>query len=208
MANTDTPWGLKPLFMAEAQKTALLFPITINYGTALYINDPVTGVTAGTIERAPTTGAILCIGSILGIYQQQSPYSLSMERLLPVLYYPASTATKQYFALVTTDPNMFFTMQEDGVTTPLSAAMTFSNCDFIFTHAGNTTTGISGAEIDSDSMAVTATLAVRIIRPWLEYYDLGGQSYNAITATAAASWCKWIVRINNYQFGDNSLGLA
>jgi hypothetical protein len=208
MPNTDTPWGLKPLFMTEARKTAMLLPITINYATALYINDPVTGVTAGTIERAPETGALLCIGTILGLYRQGSPYSLGLERLLPVQYYPASTATVQYFALVTMDPNLYFVMQEDGVTTPLAAAMCFSNCDFIFTHAGNTTTGISGCEIDSNTMAVTATLALRIIRPWLEYYDLGGNSYNAVIATAGASWCKWVVRINNYQFGDNTLGLA
>ncbi len=208
MANTDTPWGVQPLFMTEARKTAMLLPITINYGTSLFIHDPVTGVTAGTIERAPETGAILTLGVILGIYQQQTPYSLAIERLLPVQYYPASTATKQYFALVACDPSLFFVMQEDGVTTPLSAAMRFSNCDFIFTHAGNSTTGISGCEIDSNTMAVTATLAVRIIRPWLEYYDLGGQSYNAITATAGASWCKWVVKINNHQLGDNTLGLA
>jgi hypothetical protein len=209
MANTDTPWGLKPLFMAEAQATALLMPITNNYGTALYINDPVMQVTAGTIERSTETGALLTIGSILGIYRQGTPKSLAMERLLPVQYLPATVgATYNYFALITTNPNLFFTMQEDGVTTPLSAAMAASNCDFIYTHAGNDTTGISGAEINSDTMAVTATLALRIIRPWLEYYDLGGNSYNAVTATAGASWCKWIVRINNYQYGDNTLGLA
>jgi hypothetical protein len=207
MANTSTPWGLRPLFMTEARKTAMLLPITINYATALFTNDPVTGVTAGTIERA-TTGAILTIGTILGIYQQQTPYSLGLERLLPVQYYPASTATKQYFALVTTDPNMFFTAQEDGDTTPLTAAMTFSNCDIVWpSPSGNTATGISYGAIDSNTMAVTATLMVRLIRPWLEYYDTGGNSYNHI-ATTAAPWCKWIVRINNYQFGDNTLGLA
>jgi hypothetical protein len=209
MANTDTPWGLKPLFMTEARKTAMLLPITNNYGTALYTYDPVTGVTAGTIEIAPVTGAILCMGTILGLYRQGTPKSLSLERLLPVQYMAASPgATYNYFALVTMDPNLYFVMQEDGVTTPLSAAMCFSNCDFIFTHTGDTTTGISGCEIDSNTMAVTATLAVRIIRPWLEYYDTGGNSYNAVTATAGASWCKWVVRINNYQFGDNTLGLA
>jgi hypothetical protein len=209
MANTDTPWGLKPLFMTEARKTAMLLPITNNYGTDLFVNDPVMGVTAGTLERSTETGALLTIGSILGIYRQGTPKSIAIERLLPVQYYAATPGTTyNYFALVTTDPNMFFTMQEDGVTTPLSAAMCFSNCDFIFTHGGNTTTGISGAEIDSNTMATTATCAVRIIRPWLEYYDAAGKSFNAITATAGASWCKWIVRINNYQFGDNTLGLA
>ena len=209
MANTDTPWGLKPMFMTEARKTALIMPITNNYNTALFINDPVTGVTAGTIERAPTTGAILCIGSILGIYRQGTPNSLAMERLLPVQYMAASPgATYNYFALITTSPDLFFTIQEDGETTPMTSIMPFGNANFVFTHAGNTTTGISGTELNSDTLADTATLALRVIRPWLEYYDAAGNSYNAITATAGASWCKWVVRINNYQFGDNTLGLA
>jgi hypothetical protein len=209
MANTDTPWGLKPLYMEQAEETALIMPITNNYGTALYRYDPWTGVTAGTIERAPVTGAILCGGTILGLYRQETPTSLAIERLLPVQYMAATPgATYNYFALCTFNPDLFYVMQEDGVTTPLAATMCFSNCDFIFTHAGNDTTGISGCEIDSNTMAVTATLAVRVIRPWLEYYDLGGNSMNVITSTAAASWCKWIVRLNNYQFGDNTLGLG
>lgn len=209
MSNTDTPWGLKPLFMTEAQKTALILPITNNYNTALYINDPVTGVTAGTLERAATTGAYLTLGTILGLYRQETPTSLSMERLLPVQYMGASPgATYNYFALITVDPNLFFTMQEDGDTTPLAAADGFANADFVFTHAGNTTTGISGCEIDSNTKANTATLALRLVRPWYEYYDLVGNAHNAIVATAGASWCKWVVRINNYQFGANTLALS
>jgi len=204
MANSDTPWGFKPLFMQEAQSTAMLLPITINYNTILGIQDPVTGVTAGTIERAPATGAILCCGVILGIYAQQTPYSLQISKLLPVQYYAASTATIQHFALVALDPNMFYAMQEDGDTTPLTDAMTFSNCDIIWTHTVNTTTGISKCEINSDTMAVTATLAVRLIRPWMEYYDIDAGAYN-VTNSANS---KWIVKINNYQFQANTLGLG
>ena len=204
MANSDTPWGFKPLFMQEAQDTAMLLPITINYATSLFIQDPVTGVTAGTIERAPVTGAILCCGVILGVYQQQSPYSLQFSKMLPLQYYVASTATIQHFALVSLKPDMFYAMQEDGDTTPLTDAMTFSNCNIIFTHTGNTTTGISKCEIDSNTMAVTATLAVRLIRPWMEYYDIDAGAYN-VTNSANS---KWIVKINNYQFQANTLGLG
>lgn len=204
MANSDTPWGFKPLFMEEAERTAMLLPITINYASNIFIQDPVTGVTAGTIELAPVTGAILCCGVVLGVYQQQSPYSLQITKLLPLQYYVASTATKQHFALVALYPNMFYAMQEDGVTTPLTDAMTFSNCNIIYTHSGNTTTGISGVEIDSNTMAVTATLAVRLIRPWMEYYDIDAGAFN-VTNSANS---KWIVKINNYQFQANTLGLA
>ena len=204
MANTDTPWGLKPLFLAEAQKTALLLPISINYNTALFIQDPVVGVTAGTIERAAATGAVSCCGVILGIYAQQTPYSLRMDKLLPIQYYVASTATIQHFALVAVDPHQFFAMQEDGAVAPLTDAMTFANSDYIFTHTGNIITGISKCEIDSDKMANTATLAVKLIRPWMEYYDIDAGAYN-VTNSANS---KWIVKINSHQFGTATAGLG
>ena len=138
MAMTDMPWGLMPLFMTEARKTALIFPITNNYGTALYVQDPALAVTAGTIERGSTSGAYM--GVVLGIYQQQLPKTYRPERLVPVNYLSATIGTTyEYFALVAVDPDLYFTAQEDGVTSSLTLANNFGACDMIFTHGGNTT---------------------------------------------------------------------
>ncbi len=200
MANTDMPWGFKPMFMAEAQKTAMLFPLTNNYGTALFLNDPVVGVTTGSrIERAGTTGAIL--GVVLGLYKQGTPKTMAIERLTPVQYFSATPGTTyEYFALVAVDPNLFFIMQEDGA---MDVNASFANTDILWTHTGNTTTGISKCEIDSSEIAVTATLSVKLIRPLYEWYDIDAGAFNAIGTN-----CKWVVKINAHQLASNIAGLA
>ncbi len=209
MALTNKPYGLEPLFMTEARKTALYLPITNNYGTALYIQDPVVAVTAGTIERGATNAA--WCGVILGLYRQETPTSLRTERLLPVQYMAASPgATYNYFALVAVDPDLFFMMQEDGDTSSLIITDNFGNCDIV-SGTGNTTTGISGAMIDSSSADNTATRPIKLIFPAVNVYDLGAGAYKTASAAGAAgNYCDWIVKINNHQFGPGavSVGLA
>jgi len=211
MANTDTPWGFKPLFMTEARKTALILPITNNYNVALYVGDPVVGVTAGTIERG-ATNAVWC-GIVLGLYKKLGPTSTYRpEHLEPIQYYAASPgATYDYAALVAVDPNIFLVAQEDGAVASLQITDNFGNCDAIFTQSGNITTGVSGAEIDSDSADNTGTRPLKLILPWTNYYDPIANAYNAISASGAAgNKCKWICKINNHQFaiGQVSVGLA
>ncbi len=208
MANTDLRRGVEPLFMTEARKTAMILPITNNYGTALYIQDPVVGVTAGTFERGSTNGA--WCGVILELFRQETPTSLRTERLLPVQYMAASPgATYNYFALVAVDPSLFFIMQEDSDTASLIITDNLGNCDAVFTHAGSTTTGISGCEIDSDSADNTATRPIKLIMPAVNVYDIDAKAYMAISAAGAAgNFAKWIVKINNHQFGPGSLSVG
>jgi hypothetical protein len=208
MAMTDQPWGLKPLFMTEARKTALMFPITNNYGTAIYVQDPALLVTAGTIERGSTTGAIA--GVVLGIYKQELPKSNCAERLTPVTYLSATIGTTyNYFALVAVDPSLFFVVQEDGDTSSLTFANNFGAVDLIYTHGGNTTTGISKCELDSSTIDATATRPMQLVMPWYNYYDITAGAYNTPSSAGAAGWYgKWICRIFNHQFGPGSLAVA
>ena len=209
MSNTNTPWGFKPLFMTEARKTCLILPITNNYGTALYVYDPVIAVTAGTIERGGTTGT--WCGIILGLYKKLGPTSTYRpEHLEPVQYMGATPgATYDYAALVAVDPNIFLTAQEDGVTSSLQITDNFGNCDVTFGAGGNTTTGISGALIDSNTIDATATRPIKLILPWTNYYDPIANAYNAVSTTGTAgNYCKWICKINYHQFGQGSLALG
>jgi len=207
MANTNAPFGVKPLFMAEARKTAMLLPVTNDYGTALYHQDPVVGVTAGRIERGGTTGAWL--GVILGLYKQETPKSLRAERLFPVQYMGASPGTTyEYFALVTMDPTLFYIMQEDGVTSSLTEANNWGVCDASFGTANNTT-GISACMIDSNTIGSTATRPIQLIWPAVNEYDaVAGQWMTVSAAGAALNYAKWVVRIFNHQLGSGSLAVG
>jgi hypothetical protein len=199
-------WGLRPLYMSEARKTALLFPITNNYGTLLHVHDPALGVTAGTVERGATTGPFL--GSILELFRTDGASKLAAANLVPVQYMAASPgASYTYFALVACDPHMYFSMQEDGVTSSLAITDNFGACDVSWPTVGNTTTGISSCQIDSNTISNTATLAVQLLKPYTDWYDIDAGQYNIAVATAA-NYGKWIVRIFNHQLGGGSLAVA
>lgn len=200
MANTDSPWGLKPILLDES-KDCHMYPITSNYGTALFHNDPVVRVTAGTIERAAAGGPVL--GSIVALFVQSPANQYFPDNLTPVQYMPAAAgASTQYWALVSDNPNMFYTIQEDGDTTPLVLADIGNNVDMIFTHAGNTTTGISGCEIDSTAKSVTADYQLKLIS-LADHIEPG----SGVRTLINSAWAKWIVKINEHQLGANSVGI-
>ena len=208
MAMTNQPWGLKPLFETDARKTAMMFPLTNNYGTAVFVNDPALLVTAGTVERGSTTGAFA--GSIMGIYQQQLPKSYAPEKLVPVTNIIATIGTTyNYFVLVAIDPSVLYVMQEDGLTSSLQIADSWGAIDVSYGTAGNTTTGISGATLDSNTIDATATRPMQILQPWYNYFDIDAGVRNGPSPAGVAGWYgKWICRIFNHQFGPGSLAVA
>jgi hypothetical protein len=202
-------WGVKPLYMAEARKTALIFPITANYGTAVGIYDPMAAVTAGSLERAAVTGAWL--GTVLELFKipLTTTRLFDTSKLTPVQYVPASDALNTYVALVTTDHHIFYSMQEDGLTTSLTLANIFSAVNFVFPTACDTTTGISACMIDSDSMAATITFPLQVVAPYSNYYDVDVWQYTAITAATATAlqYGKFIVRNAHSQFSNMTVSL-
>lgn len=208
MALTDMPFGMKPLFMTEARKSAILFPITNNYGTALYTNDPALAVTAGTVERASTSGQLM--GSILGLYKKVGSTVLSPFNLVPQLYMSATPgASDTWFALVAIDPTLIFAMQEDGDTASLIITDNFGAIDLIYTHGGSTTTGISKCELDSNTADATATRPMILLRPWYEHFDIDAGVYDTPSAAGAAgNRCRWLCRIANHQLSQLAVSTA
>lgn len=174
MANSDTRFGLKPVrHKSGAPYNGAVTPYSIkaNYGTALYIGDPVIKVANGSnaaviktnvgtfgigtlpeVEKATAgdgnriTGAIVAFSAL--------PTDLSKQ------YNPAST---ERVALVCDDPDMVFEIQADG---PVTAAEMGLNAVLIFTHSGSTATGLSGVELDttSDAPAADASNQLLILR--------------------------------------------
>ena len=175
MANSDTRFGLKPVrHKSGAPYNGAVTPYSIkaNYGTALYIGDPVIKVANGSnaaalsapgvgrfaigtlpeVEKATAgdnnriTGAIVAFGA--------SPTALDKQ------YNPAST---ERIVLVCDDPDMVFEIQADGAVTAAEMGL---NAVLIFTHGGSTATGLSGVELDttSDVPAADASNQLLILR--------------------------------------------
>ena len=168
MANNDTPFGLKPVRHrngAPYNGAATPYYIPSTYATALFIGDPVvitgTSNTAavdvpglghfeiGTLPEINKTAAgdvdgptKRITGAIVGF--SADPDSLGTN------YNPASTAR---VAWVADDPDLIFEIQADGAVPAASMGL---NAVLIYTHSGNTTTGLSGAELDTTSDAPAA----------------------------------------------------
>lgn len=157
MANTDTPYGLKleqPTSAGEIKLTRVLFDA--DDSTAVFIGDALTvdqtnggdGETLAMVQAAAG-------GSIDGVFVGLEPTDSATSR---TKYRTAST--KKYgLAIVEGIKNAVFLCQEDSVGGALTADDVGKYCDLIV-GSGDTTTGLSGMEIDSSSAGTTSAQVV------------------------------------------------
>jgi len=175
MPNIDSPFGLRPIRHksgAPYNGAARPYYIASTYATALFIGDPVLKVAGGSnasaisvpgggtfgvgtlpsVEKAAEGDGDLITGVIVGF----SPLATNLE----VKHNPASTERVAY---VCDDPDIVFEIQADGAVPAASMGL---NAVLIYTHTGSTTTGLSGAELDttSDVPAADASNQLLILR--------------------------------------------
>lgn len=168
----DNPHGLDPV----KHKLGVPLSATVNpyyvpstYETALFIGDPV--VKSGTANTATVANGAEAyvagnlpeanIGNVAGANTGVMVGRRNQVNDLITKYSPADT---EDVVLVCDDPFMVFRAQEDSVGGNIAIASVGLNTNLILTHAGDTTTGISGAELDSSEVATTAGLACKILR--------------------------------------------
>jgi len=173
MENDNAPRGLKPIrHMLGVPLAGTVNPYFVNsgYATALFIGDPVIIVAAGSntaVVRAPGAGEF-GIGTLpeinkatAGAGNRITGVIVSFAALAADLEKKHNPASTERIAYVCDDPFVVFELQADGA---IAAATMGLNADLIFTQAGSTTTGLSGVELNSASVATTANLQVKILR--------------------------------------------
>lgn len=160
MANLDTPFGLRPVrHRLGAPINGALIPCYINssYGTALFIGDAVIKVAGGSNASAITVPGVgqMAIGTMpevqsaeIGDGKAISGVIVSFAAVPTDLETIHSKASVEGVAFVNMDPNTVFEIQADGA---VPAADMGFNAVLIATHAGSTTTGLSGMELDTTS---------------------------------------------------------
>lgn len=196
MANTDSAFGLKPVAYRSGKPyngAANKYYIPATDATAVYVGGLVKLAGSADANGIPTvTGNVsagnVVVGVVVGVDPVEGVSSINLDRT----YRPASTAM---YVWVADDPEVVFECQEDGDTTPIAAASVGLNATLINLTSGSTSTGRSSMEIDSTTVATTATLDVQILR-------LAQKPDNAIGAYA-----KWLVKLNNHQFVDGATGV-
>lgn len=203
MANSDARIGLRPITQGTSSgftgKVRKYF-VPASYGTALFIGDPVvktgTSNTASAglgnewapgslqeVNKATAGAGNATTGSIVGF--DVHPDHLDKS------YNPASTARIVHVA---DDPHQEFEIQADSGAT-VAATDIGTNADYIFTHSGDTATGLSGVELDTSDMSAAATGQLTIL-------GIISRENNELGTNV-----KLRVRINNHTEANNVVGI-
>jgi hypothetical protein len=173
MANVDAPKGFWPVRrMDGAPYTGQVehYLIPSSDGTAVYVGD--------VVKMAGSSGAAGVVVS--GINVEGMPTAIRVaagttgQDILGVVvgfkYAPGTTlpekkhreASTNRVAMVALAKDHIFAIQEDADTTPVAAASVGLNAAFTTT-AGSASTGLSGMELDSSTVATTNTLPLRVL---------------------------------------------
>ena len=164
MANVDSPFGLRPvrhLNGAPWNGATIKCYISDHYAVALYVGDPVL-ISPEADESDPTakhptinvsagTAGVMVRGVIVSF----DPLPTGLE----YVYNPAST---ERYANVCMDPDVIYQIQDDVDGAPTSAWPGLNAT--ITVGAGSTTTGLSGAVLDSSTPATTQTFTLHILQ--------------------------------------------
>ena len=194
MANKDAAFGMKPVRMvggAPYTGGQSRYRIAANYGTSIFQGDMVAQVTGGTVEVHADGGTVPVVGVFNGCKYTDPT---SGEQVFSN-YYPASTNASDLIAFIIDDPDVVYEVQSDDT---FPVADLFGNFDIVYTSAGSTQTGISGAELDVTTGATNTNLPIKAI-------DISQDPNNSDTGAANTNV---LVVIQNSIFGVKGAGLA
>ena len=194
MANQDAAFGMKPVRMiggAPYNGGQSRYRIAANYGTSIFQGDMVAAVTGGGVEVHADGGTVPIVGVFNGCMYTDPT---SGEQIFSN-YYPASTDAADIIAFVIDDPMVVFEIQA-AIAFPI--ADLFGNFDIVYTTAGSTKTGISGAELQVTDGGTGTTLSVKAI-------DISEDPANS---DVGAAHTNVLVTIQNHLYGIKGAGLA
>ena len=194
MANKDAAFGLRPVKMiggAPWTGGQSRYRIAANYGTSIFQGDMVMQVTGGTVEIHADGGTV----PIVGVFNGVSYTDPTTGEQVFSNYYPASTNASDIIAFIVDDPMFVFEVQANAA---FPIADLFGNFDIVYTTAGSTVTGISGAELNVSDGGTGTTLSVKEI-------DISEDPENSDVSSANTNV---LVTIQNHIFGVKGAGLA
>lgn len=194
MANVDIRRGLKPVRYMNGTPWNGKFTMYYSSGaSAIYkgalVKHSGTGYTDGKTPGCTLAGAgDPPVGVVIGFANQKNVAAYLTD--LDKAYVPASAAC---YVAVVDDPNVLFEVQEDnGSSAHLAVTDIGQFVPIVNNSSGDTTTGWSYGEIDSDGAAASASSATLQIMGVVDRED------NEIGSSA--DYAKWLVRIADHHF--------
>ena len=194
MANKDAAFGMRPVGRIGGTPYTggqSRYRIANNYGTAIFQGDMVAQVTGGGIEVHADGGTVPIVGVFNGC--QYTDPTTGEQKFSN--FYPASTNASDIIAFVIDDPMVVFEIQADAA---FPIADLLGNFDVVYTSAGSTVTGISGAELKVTDGGTATTLPLKAI-------DISQDPENSDVSSANTNVK---VVIGNHIFGVKGAGLA
>ena len=189
MANVDKAFGLRPLgnLSASGSQKQYGYEIADNQAGAIYQGDLVTLKDGYILQFDPSSHT-----AAVGVFNGCNYIDPTTGKPTWKNYYPGSVNITQskITADVLDDPNQLFLIQNDGT----SVAANYGKNADIVVGTGSTTTGVSANELNTDTIATTAALNLKIVGLW----DVPN---NAIGEFAVV-----VVKINEHLYG--SAGVA
>ena len=171
MANVNVAYGLKPIGkLGQATNSTGMseYRIAVANTNPIFQGMAVIPLAAGVIDdlQAAAGGNV----AICGVFGRCEYTSSSTGRLVWSNYWPGSGADTAYpvKAFVYDDPNQLFSICTSNVVAGQNTeaevrTSVFSNIAFATGNTGSTTTGMSSATADLNTVATTNTLALRIM---------------------------------------------
>jgi hypothetical protein len=194
MANQDAAFGMRPVRMvggAPYTGGQSRYRVAANYGTSIFQGDMVAQVTGGTVEVHADGGTVPVVGVFNGC-QYTDP---TTKEQVYSNFYPASTNASDIIAFIIDDPNVVYEVQADAA---FPVADLFGNFDIVYTTAGSTVTGISGAELEVSTGGTATSLPIKAL-------DISGDPENSDVSAANTNV---LVVIQNSIYGVKGAGLA
>ena len=194
MANKDAAFGMRPVSRIGGTPYTggqNRYRIANNYDTNIFQGDMVAMVTGGGVEVHADGGTV----PIVGVFNGCSLTDPTTGEQRFSNHYPASTAAADIIAFVIDDPMVVFEIQA-AIAFPI--ADLFGNFDIVYTTAGSTTTGISGAELQVTDGGTATTFPLKAI-------DISEDPENSDVGSAHTNVR---VVIQNHIFGVKGAGLA
>lgn len=168
--------------------------LKITTGAAIYLYTPLTLDNGGQVAVATSAANVVMCGVAIGFLDaNKSGLPGGLTSLSAASYFPATGYNG--YALVTTDPNQLYLMEEGTGGTALTQSAIGNTVTFEEVSLGSTTTGISDIVIQQSSLE-TSTQGTFRLMAYAEDMNSDG------SVNAAGNGAKWIVRINKHQFGD------
>lgn len=189
MANVDKAFGLRPLgnLSATGAQKQFAYEIADNQSGAIYQGDLVT-LSGGYVVKYDST----LHTAALGVFNGCNYIDPTSGKPTWKNYYPGSVniTAGVISAEVVDDPSQLFLIQADEDVVQADIGL---NANIAYT-AGSSTTGLSATELDSSTIANTATLALKIVG-----------FYNAPNNIRAENHVDVVVKINTHLYGSTGV---